>query len=155
MFCAKCGNEVNGEAKFCPNCGAPKETQEVYGQSDYTSTQQPYKSEVSFNGQSQQEGQSQYGGQGQYSGQYQQYNQGTGYNGMASQKSRLAAGLLQIFLGCFGIGRFYLGYTGIGIAQLLVSVFTCGIGTIWPFVDGILILCGQVTTDANGAPLRD
>ncbi|MDF2878691.1 MAG: hypothetical protein K0S30_1787 [Clostridia bacterium] len=148
MFCAKCGNEVNGEAKFCPNCGASKETPEVYGQSDYTNTQQPYKSEVSFGGQPQND-------QSQYGGQYQQYNQGTGYNGMVSQKSRLAAGLLQIFLGGFGIGRFYLGYTGIGIAQLLVSVFTCGIGAIWPFVDGILILCGQVPTDANGAPLRD
>ena len=70
-------------------------------------------------------------------------------------KSKLAAGLLQIFLGGFGIGRFYLGYTGIGIAQLLVTIFTCGIGAIWPFIDGILILSGSVPTDANGNPLGE
>ena len=70
-------------------------------------------------------------------------------------KSKLAAGLLQIFLGCFGVGRFYLGYTGIGVAQLLVSLFTCGIGAIWPFIDGILILTGSVTTDAEGNPLGE
>lgn len=77
-------------------------------------------------------------------------------NGVPVQpKSKLAAGLLQIFLGGFGVGRFYLGYTGIGIAQLLVSVFTCGIGAIWPFIDGILILTGSVATDADGNPLGD
>ena len=32
-----------------------------------------------------------------------------------SDKSKLVAGLLQIFLGGFGVGRFYLGYTNIGI----------------------------------------
>ncbi len=72
-----------------------------------------------------------------------------------TQKSKLAAGLLQIFLGCFGVGRFYLGYTGIGVAQLLVSLFTCGIGAIWPFIDGILILTGSVATDAEGNPLGE
>ena len=70
-------------------------------------------------------------------------------------KSKQAAGLLQIFLGCFGIGRFYLGYTGIGVAQLLVSIFTCGIGAIWPFIDGILILTGTPNVDAQGNPLGE
>lgn len=76
-------------------------------------------------------------------------------NANTQPKSKLAAGLLQIFLGCFGVGRFYLGYTGIGIAQLLVSLFTCGIGAIWPFIDGILILTGSVNTDADGNPLGE
>lgn len=102
----------------------------------------------------------QYNNQGQYNGQnqynnYGQYQQGQTYNTMTEQKSKVAAGLLQIFLGGFGIGRFYLGYTGIGVAQLLVSIFTCGLGAIWPFIDGILILCGQVPNDANGVPLKD
>jgi TM2 domain-containing membrane protein YozV len=70
-------------------------------------------------------------------------------------KSKLVAGILQIALGGLGIGRFYLGYTGIGVAQLLVTVFTCGIGAIWSIIDGIMILTGSVTTDANGVPLRD
>lgn len=72
-----------------------------------------------------------------------------------NRKSRIGAGLLQIFLGSLGIGRFYLGYTGIGVAQLLVSIFTFGIGSIWPFIDGILILTGNPKCDADGVPLQD
>jgi hypothetical protein len=72
------------------------------------------------------------------------------------RKSRLAAGLLQIFLGSLGIGRFYLGYTTIGILQIVASIVTCGFaGGIWGLVDGILILTGSPATDANGMPLRD
>lgn len=40
------------------------------------------------------------------------------------QKSRVAAGILGIFLGGFGIHRFYLGYVGIGIVQLIVSILS-------------------------------
>lgn len=67
-----------------------------------------------------------------------------------SDKSKIAAGLLQIFLGGFGIGRFYTGHTNIGIAQLIVSVVTCGFGSIWGFIDGIVILCTKDFKDADG-----
>jgi len=72
-------------------------------------------------------------------------------------KSKLAAGLLGIFLGGFGVHRFYLGFTKIGIIQIVVTIFTCGIGSLWGFVEGILYLVGSngYTTDANGRPLRD
>ncbi|ATL71747.1 hypothetical protein CRH09_13255 [Nocardia terpenica] len=71
-----------------------------------------------------------------------------------SDKSKLAAGLLQIFLGFFGVGRFYLGYTGLGVAQLVVSILTCGVGHIWGLIDGIMILAGKVR-DPDGRPLQD
>ncbi|MFR9753062.1 NINE protein [Nocardia sp. 004] len=71
-----------------------------------------------------------------------------------SDKQKLIAGLLQIFLGAFGVGRFYLGYTTLGVVQLLVTIFTCGIGSIWGLIDGILILVGKVP-DPQGRPLRD
>jgi TM2 domain-containing membrane protein YozV len=71
-----------------------------------------------------------------------------------SDKSRMTAGLLGIFLGSFGVGRFYLGYTTIGIAQVAATWLTLGIGAIWPFIDGILILLGKVP-DAQGRTLRD
>jgi TM2 domain-containing membrane protein YozV len=72
-------------------------------------------------------------------------------------KSKLAAGLLGIFLGGFGVHRFYLGFTKIGIIQIVVTIFTCGIGSLWGFVEGILYLVGSngYTTDATGRPLRD
>jgi TM2 domain-containing membrane protein YozV len=72
------------------------------------------------------------------------------------QKSKLVAGLLGIFLGGFGIHRFYLGYTTIGIVQIVVTVCTLGLGALWGFIEGILILVGStITTDAKGIPLKD
>ena len=71
------------------------------------------------------------------------------------RKSRIAAGLLGIFLGGWGIHRFYLGYAGTGIAQIIVTIFTCGIGALWGFIEGILILAGAINVDADGRPLRD
>ncbi len=71
-------------------------------------------------------------------------------------KSKMAAGLLSIFLGQFGVGRFYLGHVGLGIAQIAVTVLTCGLGGwIWGLVEGIMILTGSMNTDAEGRPLRD
>lgn len=67
-----------------------------------------------------------------------------------SDKSFLAALLLALFLGGFGVHRFYLGYTGTGVIQLL----TCGGCGIWALVDTIMIAAGSLT-DVNGLPLRD
>ena len=41
------------------------------------------------------------------------------------QKSRVAAGILAILLGTYGIHSFYLGNTSRGLLQLLLSLFTC------------------------------
>ncbi|MDG3014716.1 NINE protein [Speluncibacter jeojiensis] len=78
-----------------------------------------------------------------------------------SDKSKVAAGLLSIFFGFFGIGRFYAGHTGLGIAQLAVNIaltlFTLGLwlfaAWIWPLVDGIVLLAGN-PRDQYGRPLR-
>jgi TM2 domain-containing membrane protein YozV len=72
------------------------------------------------------------------------------------RKSKLVAGLLGIFLGGFGVHRFYLGYTGIGIAQIVVTLATCGFGALWGLIEGILILVGSsITTDVNGQTLKE
>ena len=70
-----------------------------------------------------------------------------------SDKSKLVAGLLQIFLGGLGIGRFYLGNAGMAIAQILVTFVTLGFGALWPLIDGIVLLAGQ-PRDRAGRPLR-
>ncbi|OZE24927.1 hypothetical protein CH256_19700, partial [Rhodococcus sp. 05-2254-6] len=71
-----------------------------------------------------------------------------------SDKQKLTAGLLGILLGAFGAGRFYLNQPGIAVAQIAVTWLTCGIGGIWPLIDGILMLTGSVR-DQHGRPLRD
>lgn len=71
-----------------------------------------------------------------------------------SDKSKLTAGLLEILLGAFGAGRFYLNQPGIAVAQIAVTWLTCGIGGIWPLIDGIMMLTGSVR-DEHGRPLRD
>ncbi|MGZ8719412.1 MAG: TM2 domain-containing protein [Aeromicrobium sp.] len=70
-----------------------------------------------------------------------------------SDKSKIVAGLLQVLLP-LGIGRMYMGDVGIGVAQLVVTLITCGIGALWPFIDGIMILVNG-GTDQYGRPLRD
>jgi TM2 domain-containing membrane protein YozV len=67
-----------------------------------------------------------------------------------SEKSKVTAGLLTLFLGGFGIGRFYVGNTGVGIAQLL----TCGGAGIWALVDAILFFTSKDRTDSQGRVLR-
>ena len=74
-----------------------------------------------------------------------------------SDKSKVVGGLLQLLglFGLLGIGRIYLGYTGLGIAQLVVGLITCGIGAVvWGIVDAVLILTDKVR-DPQGRPLRD
>lgn len=72
---------------------------------------------------------------------------------MTSDKSRLAAGLLGILLGAWGIHRFYLGNIGIGIIQIIVTLITCGIGGIWGLIEGIIIIANGNWNDAQGRPL--
>jgi TM2 domain-containing membrane protein YozV len=70
-------------------------------------------------------------------------------------KSKLAAGLLGIFVGGFGVHRFYLGYVGIGIVQIIVTLITCGVGALWGFIEGIVIIAGGWPKDAQGLPLKE
>lgn len=81
-----------------------------------------------------------------------------------SEKTKIAAGLLQIFLGGFGVGRFYTGHTALAVAQLLTcflvgiigGVLTCGASSVvflWPFIDGIVLLASD-SRDSEGRLLR-
>lgn len=70
-------------------------------------------------------------------------------------RSRLTAGLLGVFLGGVGAHRFYLGYPSMGVLQILVTISTLGLGGLWGFTEGVIILSGKgFATDADGRQLR-
>jgi hypothetical protein len=74
------------------------------------------------------------------------------FGGLKSDRSRTAAGILQIVLP--GVGRMYLGYLAYGIIQLFLAIF-CGVGWIWSIIDGIVMLSGGVRLDGYGRQLVD
>jgi len=71
-----------------------------------------------------------------------------GYASSKSDKQKIVAALLCWFLGGLGIHRFYLGYSAIGVIQLL-TLGGCG---IWMLVDFIMILTGGLK-DSDGREL--
>ena len=68
--------------------------------------------------------------------------------GTAAPKSFVTALLLSLFLGGLGVDRFYLGYTGLGIAKLLTFG---GLG-VWALIDFIMIAMRKVKA-ADGSAL--
>lgn len=66
-----------------------------------------------------------------------------------AQRDQGTAFLLSLFLGYWGVDRFYMGQIGLGIAKLLTGG-GCG---IWTLVDVIIIGMGQAK-DVDGNTLR-
>ena len=95
-----------------------------------------------------------------------------GFNAPVQGKSRVVAGLLNLFLGGFGVGDFYLGYTQYGIYKIVISLvlgvlgfldlgFLSAIISLLTFVWWAVLLAVAVMTfmgkwiyekDANGVP---
>ena len=130
MFCRNCGKEVSEQAVMCVSCGCPPNSGKRFCQSCGAETNPSAEVCVKCG-----------------------VKLATAIP--AGAKSKLAAGLLGIFLGGFGVHRFYLGYVGIGIAQIIVTLVTFGMGALWGFIEGILILTGSINKDAKGQPLKE
>ncbi len=135
MFCRNCGNQMDPQAVVCVKCGVPAGQGNNYcphcGAQTAPDAAVCTQCGVAF----------------------------AQPVPVGEQKSKMAAGLLGIFLGAFGVHNFYLGYTGKAVAQLLISVLSCGIfavaSEIWGLIEGIQILTGSIKTDAKGIPLKD
>jgi TM2 domain-containing membrane protein YozV len=134
MFCKNCGGPMDPNAVVCVRCGCAKGT----GSQFCASCGQPLDGT---------------------SGTCPACGAAFYHAPATVQKSKIAAGLLGIFLGSLGVHNFYLGYTGKGVAQLLISLITCGtlsfVSSIWGLVEGIMILTGSIATDASGVALKD
>ena len=65
----------------------------------------------------------------------------TGINPSWPVKSKIAAGLLGIFLGGIGVHKFYMGKIGMGILYLLFC--WTGIPAIVGFIEGVIYLCSN------------
>ena len=132
MYCRNCGHEMDENVAICPNCGVAKGTGNSYCQNCGRSTDPKAVVCVSC-----------------------------GVSLKLEGKSKIAAGLLGIFLGGLGIHNFYLGYTKKAVVQLLLTVvgglLTFGILSyivgIWGLIEGILILVGKISVDGHGNPL--
>ncbi len=148
MICNKCGAEIPNDASFCNYCGEP-----VYVEDNSNSTEQSSSQagNQNYNNQNQNQYNGQYGNP--YQPPYQQQQQYP-----PNAKSAYLAGLLAILVGTLGIHNFYLGNTGKAVAQLLISILTCGIGAIaveiWALIEGIMLFTGSINVDANGVPLK-
>ena len=157
MFCPNCGTQVDPNAAVCPNCGTPTGAQPAQGPAPnqaYADPNAGYNPAPGYDPNAQQYAQPGYDPN-------QAYNPNGAYSpnpqapvGGYQQKDKLTAGLLGIFLGGFGIHNFYLGFTTKAIIQIVVTLITCGIASLWGFIEGILILTGNINTDANGVPLK-
>lgn len=162
MFCTNCGNEIKS-GKFCSSCGAKVEEnlekkEEVIEKVENVEEVEKTTNEVvepDVNTEttpitvvSTQEGNNT-NYQTSYSSDKQEY----------STKSKLAAGLFGIFFGALGVHNFYLGYIGKAVAQLLISILSCGVfagvSSIWGLIEGIMILSSKDSKDASGKLLKD
>ena len=130
MYCRNCGKEVSEQAVICISCGCSPLVRKKYCQNCAAETDPS--AEVCV-----------------------KCGVKLATEQSAGKKSKIVAGILGILLGGLGIHRFYLGYIGIGIIQIIVTLVTFGFGAIWGFIEGILILVGTIDKDAQGRPLVD
>lgn len=140
MYCRHCGNEMVPDAVVCVRCGAPKYKGNNFCPSCKASTGINDKTCSTC---------------------------GVLLSGSSTQKSKITAGLLALFVGAWGVHNFYLGYTakaviqlvmmfiGIVFSWLIIPAFLCMGAAVWALIEGIMILTGSLNKDGKGNPLAE
>ena len=95
MYCRNCGKEVHPPIVACPSCGVPPKREKKFCHLCGIATQ---------------------------ANQVICTKCGGPLTGSAGDKSKVAAGLLGIFLGWLGIHKFYLGYKKEAVTMLVISL---------------------------------
>lgn len=120
--CPQCGAPIAPGVTECKFCGEKINVQQVAPQQQVVYAQQPQPQVVI-----------------QQAAPQQVYM--TAINPAWPVKSKMAAGLLGIFLGGIGVHKFYLGQIGMGIVYLLFC--WTGIPACIGFIEGIIYLCSN------------
>ena len=128
MYCKNCGLQIDDGTNFCPACGANQAQPVQHVEQQPVYQQPPVINIVNTNTNT---------------------NTNTAYGVPYARKSKWMAFFLCLFLGFFGIHRFYVGKNGTGILWL----FTFGMFYIGWFIDLFAILFGGFK-DKNGYPLK-
>ena len=125
MYCKNCGQQIDDKAAVCIHCGVATKDPEQQ-------VKQPVINIVNTN---------------TNTNTNRNYNRSGGSTYI--HKKKWTAFFLCLFLGYFGVHRFYVGKTGTG----LIWMFTCGLCGIGWIIDMIMILCGGFR-DKNGMFLK-
>ena len=56
------------------------------------------------------------------------------------ESKRVLCGVMGLLLGSLGIHRFVLGDTTGGILRIVITIVTCGVGSLIGFIEGIIYL---------------
>ncbi|BCY27973.1 TM2 domain-containing protein [Flavobacterium okayamense] len=62
------------------------------------------------------------------------------WNQPKQENKKIVAGICAILIGGIGVHKFILGYSKEGIIQIILSVVSCGLLGIIPFIEGIIYL---------------
>lgn len=132
MICSKCGEYLDDNAIFCPNCGRKVGRAAMHDGNIMTQFNDSYNEGYSFNQTSA------------------NYNAGT----YTKPKNKVIAIAIAFFFGSIGGHDFYLGNMKNGAIKLALTIFGLGfISEMWAIVDLFNLFTGRVTTDFNGNPL--
>ena len=69
-----------------------------------------------------------------------------------SRKTRGVLIVFWLFLGWTGAHRMYVGHVALGLFYLALWFFTCGLGGVFGYIDGLILLLGQ-PKDEQGLPI--